>query len=322
MRHIAPWLVALLLLTLASVTHADEPVPFSVAEASAILFVDDPDALTAATASCDSALEPGALVRCLLEQRFGGDARARKLALRLYDGQGTLVGLEEADTRKVGYRGMVTFVPTLPVGKDGRKHLKWIVEGLEDIDKVLTALEDKRGAAIPYRWKALAMTFTSTPGRRTPSAYAWKWEVTYNLRGSLHRSGRAVRQTLFHELFHLNDQHHRDWADNALGPIFDGIVARCTGRGGKLSTPCLKPFAPGKTKVRKSTYYAFHPGNGVGEYAAELALRFFIEQRAMVLGQKLPGKPFKCGPEENARAWKLLIDEFYGGVDWVPACGE
>jgi hypothetical protein len=142
--------------------------------------------------------------------------------------------------------------------------------------------------------------------------------VTYNLRGSLHRSGHAVRETLFHELFHLNDQQHGDWADRALQPLHDEILARCTVKG-KPSTPCLAPYAPGKTKVRNSTYYAFHPGNGVGEYAAELALRYFLEQSAAVSGQKF-GKPFKCGPPDNARAWKLLVDEFYGGADFTGAC--
>jgi hypothetical protein len=34
-------------------------------------------------------------------------------------------------------------------------------------------------------------------------------------------------------------------------------------------------------------------------------------------------RPFKCRNEENARAWALLIEEFYGGgVDLVPGCHE
>jgi hypothetical protein len=38
--------------------------------------------------------------------------------------------------------------------------------------------------------------------------------------------------------------------------------------------------------------------------------------------KKTPRPPaFKCGTNENARAWKLLVDEFFGGVDRVPACG-
>jgi hypothetical protein len=76
-------------------------------------------------------------------------------------------------------------------------------------------------------------------------------------------------------------------------------------------------------------FYAFHPDNGVGEYAAELAIRYYREQRA-VLGMATPAdaKPraphatgaFKCGPPDNARAWDLLVREFFGGVDLVPPC--
>jgi hypothetical protein len=31
-------------------------------------------------------------------------------------------------------------------------------------------------------------------------------------------------------------------------------------------------------------------------------------------------RPFKCGPAENAKAWAALVEEFFGGVDLVPAC--
>jgi len=29
----------------------------------------------------------------------------------------------------------------------------------------------------------------------------------------------------------------------------------------------------------------------------------------------------RVGPQENARAWALMRDEFFGGVDVVPPCG-
>ena len=29
---------------------------------------------------------------------------------------------------------------------------------------------------------------------------------------------------------------------------------------------------------------------------------------------------FKCGPPENAEAWRLIADEFFAGVDRVPPC--
>jgi hypothetical protein len=57
----------------------------------------------------------------------------------------------------------------------------------------------------------------------------------------------------------------------------------------------------------------------VREYAAELAIRYYREQRALVSG--LPGvAPFKCGAPSNARAWELMVDAFFGGFDLVPPC--
>jgi hypothetical protein len=74
--------------------------------------------------------------------------------------------------------------------------------------------------------------------------------------------------------------------------------------------------------VRGGTYYAFQPnnGNGVHEYAAELAVRYFVEQGEIVARGKLARRAFKCGPAANARAWKALVDEFFGGRDLVPDC--
>jgi hypothetical protein len=40
----------------------------------------------------------------------------------------------------------------------------------------------------------------------------------------------------------------------------------------------------------------------------------------MLLKRPLAKPPFKCGPPENAKAWDLLKDEFFGGVDLVPPC--
>ena len=74
--------------------------------------------------------------------------------------------------------------------------------------------------------------------------------------------------------------------------------------------------------VRGGTYYAFQPDNGdsVHEYAAELALRYYREHRAVLGATRLARAPFKCGPEENRRAWAAIAAEFFGGVDLVPAC--
>ncbi len=164
-------------------------------------------------------------------------------------------------------------------------------------------------------------------GKRTPSAYATLaagrlWSITHNVVGSLLTSERGVRETYFHELFHLNDFDHGDWSSKTLGTDYQAIIKRC-GTTGAKAVKCLTPFAPNDTKVRATgTYYAFQPNNGdsVHEYAAELAVRYYKEQLAMATKGKLAAKAFKCGPPENARAWKALVAEFFGGHDRVPAC--
>jgi hypothetical protein len=96
--------------------------------------------------------------------------------------------------------------------------------------------------------------------------------------------------------------------------MFDVAAKKCG-----TNTACLTPYTPNETQVRGGTYYSFVPGNGVGEYAAELALRYYREQRAVL--RHLPKvKPFKCGPPENAAAWAAMRDEFFAGIDVVPAC--
>ncbi len=75
--------------------------------------------------------------------------------------------------------------------------------------------------------------------------------------------------------------------------------------------------------MRKTGRYdAFQRQNGdvAGEYAAELATRSFLEQRDALAGRRADGGRFKCRTDENARAWRLLADEFFGGVDLVPPC--
>lgn len=168
---------------------------------------------------------------------------------------------------------------------------------------------------VRYRHRSLALRYFRSVRARTPSAYASGWTVAYNLAGSLHRSADEVRETLFHEIFHLNDSAHGAWSQAALSPIYDAIVARCGTR-----IPCLAPYSPNGTIVKGGTYYSFQPGNGVGEYAAELAIRYYREQRAALRGERLGKPPFKCGPPENARAWSLLAGEFFGGADRVVPC--
>jgi hypothetical protein len=257
-----------------------------------------------------------AKIRCLLRVRFAGDDAARDLALGLYDKLGTVTGVGRDHVMDGGWRGDIHIVPELPVGQH-RKHLQWVKSAFEDVDAFFAGLDAKRpaGTRATYRYRTLALRFIRSVGRTTPSAYAQGWEVTYNVSGSLHASADAVRETLFHEIFHTNDADHRQWSTRALSGIADGILATC---GQK--TACLAPYAPGTTMVRGGTYYAFQKGNGVWEYAAELATRYFLEHQAILRGSRHGKAPFKCGPPENAKAWDAIVEEFFG-VDLTGQCG-
>jgi hypothetical protein len=236
---------------------------------------------------------------------------------------GYVVGLERAHTMDGGFRGAIRVVPELPIGPH-RKHLVAIVEAQRTSARLYAELERRAGTPLPYRQRALGWRFFRSVGRTTPSAYAGGWEVGFNVSGSLHSSAQAVLETIVHEVFHLNDQAHRSWSRRVLGPISDALVARCGTR-----IDCLRPHAPMKTLVRGGTYYAFQPDNGdsAHEYAAELATRYFLEQRHALEGHdappSMPGAApgrYKCGPAPNAEAWRLLAEEFFGGVDLTGPC--
>lgn len=251
---------------------------------------------------------------------LASDAEAVTLADELFTKWGSTVGLERAYTMNGGYRGTIAIEPAPPTGAD-RKHLAWIVAAMRDFDAFFTALDAH--ATTPdqkrYRFTNLDVLFFRS-AKRTPSAYAHDWTVAWNVSGSLNTSADAARETLFHEIFHLNDYAHpvagvEAWSLVALEGIFSGIVKKCG-----TATACLTPYTPNDTQVRGGTYYAFQPGNGVREYAAELALRYYREQRAALKLGATRGGRFKCGPAENARAWGMMRDEFFGGVDVVPGC--
>jgi hypothetical protein len=100
-----------------------------------------------------------------------------------------------------------------------------------------------------------------------------------------------------------------------LARIYDAVVRRCG-----ANAACLAPFAPNSTLVRGGTYYAFQPGNDVREYAAELAIRYYREQRGILKEGPAVTPAFKCGRPENVEAWAAITSEFFGGIDLVPAC--
>jgi hypothetical protein len=288
------------------------PRPVSLARARKLLF--------GAEAPADDVCadgDAGARILCLIDRRYDDDAKTRALARSLYQRVGIVAGVERPHTMDGGWRGMIRLVPERPVGRH-RRHLAWIAEATEDFERFFRELPTA-GRPTGYRWQPIELRFMRSVGRTTPSAYATDWSIAYNVSGSLHRNADAVRETLFHEIFHLNDRAHGEWSQRALTRLHRSIRSRCTSKSRRLSTPCLTPYTPNRTMVRGGTYYAFQPGNGVWEYAAELAIRYYREHRSRQLGRR-PPKPFKCGPPENAEAWTLLVDEFFAGVDQVPAC--
>jgi hypothetical protein len=253
---------------------------------------------------------------CLLELRLKSDPKALELARALYARSRTIVGVE-ARTSIGGYRGEeVPVVPALPIGKH-RHHLEWLSTSIDSFDSFLGSLRPHASKAVSFRLRPNAFVFFRTPGARYPSAYTWQGTIGYNLDGPLHTNARDARETLFHELFHLNDEQRDAWSSRSLGPLFESIVARCDGAE---HHDCFTPFAPHDTVVADGTYYAFDARTrDVREYAAELALRYFLEHETVLAGGE-PLAPFKCRAEENLVAWERLTDEFFGGADLTPSC--
>ena len=256
-------------------------------------------------------------VPCLIDHAYRADAKAAALALSLFQATGDVAGVGPEEVMDGGFRGTIRLVPQLPIN-GYRKHLVWVVDGARVMDRFFDGLFS--GQAKPsYRWRALQFRFVKSLIKHRPSAYALDWTVEYNVEGSLNISAEAVRETLFHELFHLNDEAHRDWSAQYLRKDYRAILEGC---GAHPSLGCLSPYAPNDTRVRGGTYYAFQQNNGetVHEYAAELAVRYFKEHSELLAKGKLSRRAFKCGPAENARAWAALVGEFFAGRDRVPAC--
>ena len=276
-------------------------------------------------ARCASIAVEADRVRCLFGARYQGDPEALRIAVELYEASGDVAGVLAPQEMDGGFRGRIRLVPEPPTGRH-RRHLAWIASIRRDLDSFFAALAGVARAPIAYRHRPLAYRFFRSVGRTTPSAFAEGFTVSYNVSGSLHGSAAAVRETIFHEVFHLNDAAHGGWSARVLGPTFDAIVRRCGTR-----VACLKPYAPGDTMVRGGTYYAFQPDNGesVHEYAAELAVRYFREQRDALSGKRGPARrgaaapgAFQCGPAENRKAWEAIVTEFFGGADATPPCAR
>lgn len=261
---------------------------------------------------CPPTLERDARVRCLIELRYEGQPESLALALNLYTETGSLAGLLPEETSDDGRGGKVHLMPARPIGRY-REHLEWIVSAFRDYRRFAKGLA-AAGGNVSFEDRPLHLRFFYSETGGHPSAFAVNRNIGYNLYGALNVSDEAVRDTLFHEIFHLNDAWHEGWSSRALGALFEQITARC----GKKSA-CLAPYSPTDTMMG-GTFYAFHPQGGVKEYAAELGLRYYREHRLVLEGKPLPVAPFKCGAPENRSAWRLVADELFGGVDLVPAC--
>lgn len=256
-------------------------------------------------------------IACLFRLRYKRDWRARRLVMKIYKRSGWVIGAEQAQWMEGGWRGRLWLASRLPVGRH-RRHLRWLRRTVKEYDRFFSALQKRARKPLRYRWKHLAVKFFHTR-QRTPSAYALDWEIGYNVSGALMRRYYNIRNTLFHEIFHLNDHAQQWWSKRALQTLYKRIIRRCTVRN-KLRNRCLTPYTPTRTMIRRlGIYYAFHSESGVEEYAAELAERYFREHRS-ILYWKRHLRPFKCKTPENAAAWKLLAHQFFGGVDLTRKC--
>ncbi len=283
-------------------------------EVARVLFADAADpAVHPWSTECAPALPEEARIRCAFGVRYAGDPEAARLAHGLFVRHGVRAGVEVAHVMNGGYRGMIQIVPAVPT-KQHRRHLAWIDAAFADFEAFFEGL-GRGDAGVPrYRFRPIDVRFMRSVRATTPNAYASGWEVAYNLDGSINLSESAVRETMFHEIFHLNDTHHGEFSLKSLSRVYDAIVKRCGTR-----SPCLQPYSPGDTMVRNGTYYPFQPGNDVREYGAELAIRYYREQRLAIRGEKV-ARPFKCGPRENAEVWAAFAGEFFAGIDRIPAC--
>src|SRR5262249_43471830 len=162
--------------------------------------------------------------------------------LTLYSETGSLAGLLPEETTDDGHGGKVRLLPARPIGQN-RDHLTWIVDAFRDYQRFLKGLSAKGRVTFRDRPVHFRLFYSEKGGN--PSALALKRNFGYTLFASFNVPAAAVRNTLSHEIFHLNDSRHEDWAARVIAPVFDGIVARC---GQKNA--CLSPYSPTDTMIR------------------------------------------------------------------------
>ncbi|MFO0589181.1 MAG: hypothetical protein U0441_16715 [Polyangiaceae bacterium] len=306
----------------ASAAATTEPAPEPLPEGSAtpedaerVLFLATDLRTDNLRKTCPVTLAPAPRIRCLLSLRYIDDRESEKLALTLYAETGSLAGLLPEETSDDGHGGKVHLLPARPVDRN-REHLTWIIGAFRDYKRFLDGISTHLGpgAKVAFRDRPVDFRFFYSEKGGHPSAFAVRRNIGYNLFGALNVSDSTVRDTLFHEIFHLNDSRLGDVSSGPLAALRDSIVAKCGKR-----VACLTPYSPTDTRMFGG-FYAFTDASGAREYAAELGLRYYREHRLLLEGKPLPVKPFKCGPPENAAALRLIADAFFGGVDLVPPC--
>ena len=159
-----------------------------------------------------------------------------------------------------------------------------------------------------FRTRPYALRFYRTESRSFPSAWAQDGVVGLQRRGPLHQDGADIGAVLFHELFPPQRSGARALVGARARRRLRGHPSRCGN-----DERCLEPFAPDDVRVDGGTYYALdETTNDVREYAADLALRWLREHRALLRGDPLEDALFRCKTPENAEAWRLVVDEFFG----------
>jgi hypothetical protein len=174
---------------------------------------------------------------CLFALRFAGDTDAAERAERIYQDFGVVLTAERRHVMDGGYRGMVQIIPKLPTGAAQKKHLRMRAFTLAGTSDAGTA-----SPRLPYRFFPTEVRFFETKPKKTPSAYAIDTRIAYNLIGTLMQTEDSVVETMIHEVFHLNDQAHKDWSITALSGIQTQLIQKCGTR-----MDCLAPYAPGTT---------------------------------------------------------------------------
>jgi hypothetical protein len=282
---------------------------------------------TAWLAACRSAR--GGPVPCLLEARYAGEAASLKTALALYARTGSVAGPDEERwvERRDGARAHLS--PALPVGP-ARKPLERVAGALYDVNEFLAELGRLRGRSPRFRATGLRVRFFRLEGPGGAEVYAAEGQLAVPIdapparpargpaRGGAARAADArppvSRDDVLRALARLNDAEHGEWSARALEATYRAVVERCGGDARCLAR--YDPRAPGGAPRSA----LFRPGGDPADYGAEVIVRYYAEQRAVLTRGHPDGPAFRCAAPENAAAWSLVSAEFFAGFDGGIPC--